>query len=104
MGYEEHAFDVDPLQEGPQAGPSWASSRWPVTDPGAGDDLTRALDPMALKVEIAKAKKTIQDANKKAKAAYSGLFSKISVYDDKAVAAPSITAASNPRVRRCALA
>ncbi|MBX9665956.1 MAG: 2-oxoglutarate dehydrogenase E1 component, partial [Novosphingobium sp.] len=57
MGYEERAFEVDPLQEGPQAGPSWASSRWPVTDPGAGDDLTRALDPMALKQEIAKAAK-----------------------------------------------
>ena len=57
MGYEERAFEVDPLQEGPQAGPSWASARWPVTDPGAGDDLTRALDPMALKVEIAKAAK-----------------------------------------------
>ncbi|KUR70302.1 2-oxoglutarate dehydrogenase subunit E1 [Novosphingobium fuchskuhlense] len=57
MGYEERAFEVDPLQEGPQAGPSWASSRWPVTDPAAGDDLTRALDPMALKQEIAKAAK-----------------------------------------------
>ena len=57
MGYEERAFEVDPLQEGPQAGPSWASKRWPVTDPGAGDDLTRALDPMALKSEIAKAAK-----------------------------------------------
>ena len=57
MGYEERSFEVDLLQEGPQAGPSWASKRWPVTDPGAGDDLTRALDPMALKAEIAKAAK-----------------------------------------------
>jgi fused signal recognition particle receptor len=67
MGFEEHAFAVDPAQEGPQTGPSWASSRWPVTDPAAGDDLTQALDPMALdplalgpvalKAEIAKAAK-----------------------------------------------
>jgi 2-oxoglutarate dehydrogenase E1 component len=57
MGYEEHAFDVDPAQEGPQAGPSWSSPRWPLTDPVFGDDLTQALDPMALKVEIAKAAK-----------------------------------------------
>ena len=48
MGYEEHAFDVDPAQEGPQAGPSWSSPRWPLTDPAFGDDLTQALDPMAL--------------------------------------------------------
>ncbi|MBU6395822.1 MAG: 2-oxoglutarate dehydrogenase E1 component [Sphingomonadales bacterium] len=57
MGYEERSFEVDLLQEGPQAGPSWASKRWPVSDPAAGDDLTRALDPMALKQEIAKAAK-----------------------------------------------
>ena len=57
MGYEERSFEVDLLQEGPQAGPSWASKRWPVSDPAAGDDLTRALDPMALKAEIAKAAK-----------------------------------------------
>eukprot|EP01037_Dinobryon_pediforme_P003689 gene3689-3737_t len=50
-----HQFDRDPAQDEPQAGPSWASARWPVTDAGAGDELTRALDPMALKLEIAKA-------------------------------------------------
>ena len=60
MGHELHEFDVDPAQEGPQAGPSWASKRWPVTDAGAGDDLTRALDPMALKLEIAAAYKGAQ--------------------------------------------
>ena len=57
MGYEEHAFEVDPAQEGPQGLPSWASPRWPVTDPAMGDDLTQALDPMALRQEIAKAAK-----------------------------------------------
>ncbi|EGD58136.1 alpha-ketoglutarate decarboxylase [Novosphingobium nitrogenifigens DSM 19370] len=48
---------MDPSQEGPQPGPSWSSKRWPITDPAAGDELTRALDPMALKLEIAKAAK-----------------------------------------------
>ncbi|MCW1381566.1 2-oxoglutarate dehydrogenase E1 component [Novosphingobium sp. KCTC 2891] len=57
MGQEVHEFDVDPFQEGPQPGPSWQSKRWPITDAAAGDDLTRALDPMALKLEIAKAAK-----------------------------------------------
>ncbi|NML93138.1 2-oxoglutarate dehydrogenase E1 component [Novosphingobium olei] len=57
MGQEVHEFDVDPFQEGPQAGPSWASKRWPIMDAAAGDDLTQALDPMALKLEIAKAAK-----------------------------------------------
>ena len=55
MGQDTHQFDRDPAQDEPQAGPSWASARWPVTDAGAGDELTRALDPMALKLEIAKA-------------------------------------------------
>ena len=57
MGHDVHEFELDLLQEGPQAGPSWASPRWPVTDAASGDDLTRALDPMALKLEIAKAAK-----------------------------------------------
>ncbi|WP_225205823.1 2-oxoglutarate dehydrogenase E1 component [Novosphingobium huizhouense] len=57
MGQEVHEFDVDLFQEAPQAGPSWASKRWPIMDAAAGDDLTQALDPMALKLEIAKAAK-----------------------------------------------
>ena len=57
MGHELHDFAGDPAQDAPQAGPSWASRRWPITDAAAGDDLTRALDPMALKLEIAKAAK-----------------------------------------------
>jgi len=48
MGHELHDFAGDPAQDAPQAGPSWASRRWPITDAAAGDDLTRALDPMAL--------------------------------------------------------
>jgi 2-oxoglutarate dehydrogenase E1 component len=62
MGHELHEFAADPAQDEPQAGPSWASKRWPVLDAAAGDDLTRALDPMALKLEIARAQK--QDAPK----------------------------------------
>lgn len=57
MGQEFQEFDLDPAQEGPQAGPSWASQRWPVSDPAAEDELTRALDPMALKIGIAGAQK-----------------------------------------------
>ncbi|MCH7629797.1 MAG: 2-oxoglutarate dehydrogenase E1 component [Proteobacteria bacterium] len=57
MGQEVHEFDADLLQEAPQAGPSWKSKRWPIMDAAAGDDLTQALDPMALKLEIAKAAK-----------------------------------------------
>ena len=57
MGQQFQEFDLDPAQEAPQAGPSWASPRWPVTDPGAEDELTRSLDPMALKLAISKAQK-----------------------------------------------
>jgi 2-oxoglutarate dehydrogenase E1 component len=57
MGQEMQEFEIDPAQDAPQAGPSWASKRWPVMDAAAGDDLTQALDPMAMKLEIAKAVK-----------------------------------------------
>ncbi|WP_353229605.1 2-oxoglutarate dehydrogenase E1 component [Novosphingobium sp.] len=57
MGQDVHQFDRDPAQDEPQPGPSWASPRWPVTDAAAGDDLTRALDPLALKLEIGAAVK-----------------------------------------------
>lgn len=50
-------------------------------------DLTLALsldpDNKAVQLEIAKAKKAIVDANKKAKQTYGNMFSKISVYDDR---------------------
>jgi hypothetical protein len=45
-------------------------------------------------VEIVKAKKAIKDAKAKAKATYSGMFSKISMYDDKE--APAIVPVSSP--------
>jgi peptidylprolyl isomerase len=62
------------------------------------DDLNEALrlDPenKPVKVEIVKAKKAIKDAKAKAKATYSGMFSKISMYDDKE--APAIVPVSSP--------
>jgi len=49
MGNESHDF----LPDDPQPGPSWQRASWPLTGAGAEDDLTQALDPMALKVAIA---------------------------------------------------
>jgi 2-oxoglutarate dehydrogenase E1 component len=57
MGQEVHEFLPDEAQDGPQAGPSWQSKRWPITEPAALDDLTAAMDPMAMKLIIAKAAK-----------------------------------------------
>jgi 2-oxoglutarate dehydrogenase E1 component len=42
------AYDFDPA-EGPQAGPSWQRSNWPLGD---GDDLTAALDPMQMQAAV----------------------------------------------------
>ncbi|MCL6251732.1 2-oxoglutarate dehydrogenase E1 component [Altererythrobacter sp. KTW20L] len=39
-------------QDGPQAGPSWANPRWPLTD---GADLSGAMDPTAMKLAVADA-------------------------------------------------
>lgn len=58
-----------------------------------------ALDPTNanVKIELAKSRKSIADAKAKSKAAYSGMFSKISVYEDKAV--PTMgNSADNPKV------
>lgn len=66
------------------------------------EDLYRLqeLDPenKAAKVEIAKAKKAIQDAKKKTKAVYGNFFSKLSVYDDKEAPIIPGSGASNPKV------
>jgi peptidylprolyl isomerase len=50
-------------------------------------EIASGIDPenAAVKTELAKSKKLIAAANKKEKAAYGNLFSKISVYDDKKV-------------------
>lgn len=68
------------------------------------EDLNAAagLDPenKPVKVEIVAAKKQIQAAKAKAKAAYGNMFSKISVYNDKAapVVVTSASSPSNPKV------
>lgn len=67
------------------------------------EDLLVAMevDPTnnPVKMEIQKAKKMIQDAKAKAKAAYGNVFNKLSVYDDKPklVAAPG-SSPDNPKV------
>lgn len=64
-------------------------------------DLKRALElepsNASVKLEMAKSKKTIAEANKKTKAAYSGLFNKISVYEDKAAPVLGMSK-NNPKV------
>ena len=56
MSQELHDFLSDD-QDGPQPGPSWQQNHWPITAPGSDDDLTSALDPMAMKLAIKKAAK-----------------------------------------------
>jgi peptidylprolyl isomerase len=60
----------------------------------------QALDPdnKAVKLEIAKAKKSIADANKKTKAAFSNFFSKVSMYDDKELPVIPGAGRNNPKV------
>ncbi|MEZ5736275.1 MAG: 2-oxoglutarate dehydrogenase E1 component [Novosphingobium sp.] len=48
MGNENHDF----VPEDPQPGPSWQRANWPLADIDAEDDLTRALDPLALRAAI----------------------------------------------------
>lgn len=66
------------------------------------DDLNYALEldseNKSVKLEIAKAKKAIADAKKKTKAAYSGFFNKVSVYDDKEAPVIPGTSPNNPKV------
>ena len=48
MGNENQDF----VPEDPQPGPSWQRANWPLVDIDGEDDLTRALDPLALKAAI----------------------------------------------------
>ena len=50
MGNEN--FDFFPGDEGPQPGPSWQRANWPLVGGASEDDLTQALDPLALKAAI----------------------------------------------------
>jgi 2-oxoglutarate dehydrogenase E1 component len=48
MGSENHDF----LPEDPQPGPSWQRAGWPPVGGAAEDDLTQALDPLAMKAAV----------------------------------------------------
>ncbi|MEY2942329.1 MAG: hypothetical protein RLY97_343, partial [Pseudomonadota bacterium] len=56
MGSESHDFTPNPAADsaldGPQAGPSWQRSHWPLAGGASEDDLTQALDPLMLKAAI----------------------------------------------------
>ena len=54
MGQELHDFLPDIGQDEVQQGPSWARSNWPLVGGAAEDDLTQALDPLALREAIKK--------------------------------------------------
>ena len=55
MGNESHDFSPgDPTDE-MQKGPSWGNPRWPLAGGESEDDLTQALDPTIMKIEIEKA-------------------------------------------------
>ncbi|MES2492743.1 MAG: 2-oxoglutarate dehydrogenase E1 component [Pseudomonadota bacterium] len=54
MGQEMHEFLPDEGQDAPQAGPSWQRSGWPQVGGGSEDELTQALDPLALREAIAR--------------------------------------------------
>jgi 2-oxoglutarate dehydrogenase E1 component len=52
MGQEMQDFAPDMGMDEPQAGPSWQRKGWSPADALAQDDLTTALDPMAMKAAI----------------------------------------------------
>jgi len=66
------------------------------------EDLNLALaadpDNKAVSVEIAKAKKAIAEAKKKAKETYGNMFSKVSMYNDKADLVIPGSSPTNPKV------
>ena len=66
MGQELHDF-LPAMEPGEaQPGPSWQRAGWPVLDAGADDDLTAALDPLAMQVAV---KAAVEKAGTKADAA-----------------------------------
>ncbi len=52
MGNESHDFLPGADDLGPQPGPSWQRAGWPLAGGANEDDLTQALDPLALKAAI----------------------------------------------------
>ncbi|UAB77446.1 2-oxoglutarate dehydrogenase E1 component [Erythrobacter sp. SCSIO 43205] len=49
-------------QEGPQPGPSWGNPKWMAEVADAGADLTGAMDPTQMRLEVEKAVKTASKA------------------------------------------
>ena len=70
-----------------------------VSFPSVRALFSHAPPPLNRALQIAHAKKLIADAAKKQKAAYGNMFSKISVYDDKAAPVMPGTNPNNPKVR-----
>ena len=54
MGDESFDFTPDAGLDGPQPGPSWQRSNWPLVGAEFEDDLTQGLDPSALRAQIEK--------------------------------------------------
>jgi len=52
MGNESFDFYPDAGDSGPQPGPSWQRANWPLAGGAAEDDLTQALDPLAIKAAV----------------------------------------------------
>ena len=52
MGNETFDFFPGDEASGPQPGPSWQRANWPLVGGAGEDDLTQALDPLALKAAI----------------------------------------------------
>ncbi|MBW8785980.1 MAG: 2-oxoglutarate dehydrogenase E1 component, partial [Novosphingobium sp.] len=57
MGNENLEFLPDFQDSGPQPGPSWQRSGWPLVGGAAEDDLTQALDPTTMKAAVKAAAK-----------------------------------------------
>jgi 2-oxoglutarate dehydrogenase E1 component len=55
MGNENLEFLPDSEDRGPQPGPSWQRGSWPLVGGADEDDLTQALDPTTLRIQIAAA-------------------------------------------------
>jgi 2-oxoglutarate dehydrogenase E1 component len=60
MGNEVFEFTPAAAPDEPQAGPSWQRQGWPLAGGAADDDLTQALDPMALRQAIREASRVQQ--------------------------------------------
>ncbi len=70
MGNESHDFTSDvpdrgDPQDSAQAGPSWANPKWPLVGGESEDELVQALDPMAMKLAVAAAAKSLAQSSGK---------------------------------------